>query len=102
MKELKIGDQAPDFQGLNEKGEQINLRDFAGKKLVLFFYPKDNTPGCTAEACSLRDSYQELRDRNFELLGISVDDAKQHNKFIAKYALPFPLIADTEHIMVNA
>ena len=102
MKELKIGDQAPDFQGLNEKGEQINLRDFSGKKLVLFFYPKDNTPGCTAEACSLRDSYQELRDKNFELLGISVDDAKKHNKFIAKYALPFPLIADTEHIMVNA
>ena len=102
MKELKIGDQAPDFQGLNEKGEQVSLRDFAGKKLVLFFYPKDNTPGCTAEACSLRDSYQELRDKNFELLGISVDDAKQHNKFIAKYALPFPLIADTEHVMVNA
>ena len=102
MKELKIGDHAPDFQGLNEKGEQLNLRDFAGKKLVLFFYPKDNTPGCTAEACSLRDSYQELRDKNFELLGISVDDAKKHNKFIAKYALPFPLIADTEHVMVNA
>ena len=102
MKELRIGDHAPDFQGLNEKGEQLNLRDFAGKKLILFFYPKDNTPGCTAEACSLRDSYQELRDKNFELLGISVDDAKKHSKFVAKYALPFPLIADTEQVMVNA
>jgi thioredoxin-dependent peroxiredoxin len=99
---LQIGDNAPDFQGTNEKGEQVNLRDFLGKKLILFFYPKDDTPGCTAEACSLRDSYQELRDKNFELLGISVDDAKKHNKFISKYALPFPLIADTEHVMVNA
>ena len=99
---LKIGDKAPDFQGLNEKGEQVNLRDFEGKKLILFFYPKDDTPGCTAEACSLRDSYQELRDKNFELLGISVDDAKKHNKFIAKYTLPFSLIADTEHVVVNA
>ena len=99
---LKIGDKAPDFQGLNEKGEQVSLRDFEGKKLILFFYPKDDTPGCTAEACSLRDSYQELRDKNFELLGISVDDAKKHNKFITKYTLPFSLIADTEHVVVNA
>jgi thioredoxin-dependent peroxiredoxin len=99
---LQIGDNAPDFQGTNEKGEQVNLRDFSGKKLILFFYPKDDTPGCTAEACSLRDSYQELRDKNFELLGISVDDAKKHNKFISKYTLPFSLIADTEHVMVNA
>jgi thioredoxin-dependent peroxiredoxin len=99
---LQIGDNAPDFQGTNEKGEQVSLRDFSGKKLILFFYPKDDTPGCTAEACSLRDSYQELRDKNFELLGISVDDAKKHNKFISKYTLPFSLIADTEHVMVNA
>lgn len=99
---LQISDNAPDFQGTNEKGEQVSLHDFSGKKLILFFYPKDDTPGCTAEACSLRDSYQELRDKNFELLGISVDDAKKHNKFITKYTLPFSLIADTEHIMVNA
>jgi thioredoxin-dependent peroxiredoxin len=102
MTNLKIGDKAPSFQGINENGEAVSLGDFKGRKLVLFFYPKDNTPGCTAEACSLRDSYTELRDKGFELLGISADDSKRHLKFKEKHNLPFPLIADTELIMLNA
>lgn len=101
MATLKIGDKAPAFSVANEKGEVVNLTDFSGKKLVLFFYPKDNTPGCTAEACSLKDSYAELRANGFELLGISADDAKSHQKFIEKYSLPFSLLADTSHNMLK-
>lgn len=96
MSHLKEGDKAPAFTGLNEKGEEVSLSDYQGKKLVLFFYPKDNTPGCTAEACSLRDHYRELRDQGFELLGVSPDSARKHQNFIEKYDLPFPLLADTE------
>jgi thioredoxin-dependent peroxiredoxin len=99
---LKVGDAAPNFQGINEKGENIGLSDFKGKKLVLYFYPKDNTPSCTAEACSFRDSYQELRTKGFEILGVSADEVKQHGKFINKYSLPFSLIADTEHTILKA
>jgi peroxiredoxin Q/BCP len=102
MIKLQIGDNAPDFQGINEKGESISLNDFKGKKLILFFYPKDNTPACTAEACSLRDSYTELREKGFELLGISADDAKSHQKFKDKHFLNFPLIADTDLTILNA
>jgi peroxiredoxin Q/BCP len=101
MTNLQIGDKAPNFEGINENGEAVSLGDFKGRKLVLFFYPKDNTPGCTAEACSLRDSYTELRDKGFELLGISADDSKRHLKFKEKHHLPFPLIADTELIMLK-
>ncbi len=93
---LKVGDKAPSFEGINEKGETIKLKDYKGKKLILFFYPKDNTPGCTAEACSLRDHYTELRDAGYELLGVSPDSAKKHQNFINKFEFPFPLLADTE------
>lgn len=102
MTTLKIGDKAPNFEGLNEKGESIALSDYAGKKLVLYFYPKDDTPGCTAQACSLRDSYAELRTHGFEILGVSADDTKKHTKFTEKYHLPFSLLADTERATIEA
>lgn len=102
MTYLKEGDKAPDFTGLNEKGETVTLSDFKGKKLVLFFYPQDNTPTCTDEACSLRDGYSELKKQGFELLGVSPDTMKKHQNFIKKYKLPFPLIADTERKMIEA
>lgn len=96
MTHLKEGDKAPAFTGLNEKGEEVSLSDYKGKKLILFFYPKDNTPGCTAEACNLRDNYDQLRAQGFELLGVSPDNAKKHQNFIKKHEFPFPLLADTE------
>ena len=96
MTHLKEGDKAPAFTGLNEKGEEVSLSDYKGKKLILFFYPKDNTPGCTAEACNLRDNYDQLRAQGFELLGVSPDRAKKHQNFIKKHEFPFPLLADTE------
>lgn len=93
---LKAGDKAPEILGVNQDGKEIRLSDFAGKKLVLYFYPKDNTPGCTAQACSLRDGYEDLRKAGYEVLGVSADSAASHQKFIAKQALPFQLIADTD------
>lgn len=102
MTHLKEGDKAPEFTGLNEHGEEVSLSDYKGKKLILFFYPKDNTPGCTAEACNLRDNYDDLRAKGFELLGVSPDSQKKHQNFIKKHELPFPLIADTEQEVLNA
>ena len=93
---LKIGDKAPDILGLNQDGKEIKLSDFAGKKVVLYFYPKDNTPGCTAEACSLRDEYDDLRKSGYEVIGVSTDSAVEHQKFIQKFTLPFNLIADSD------
>ncbi len=93
---LKAGDKAPEILGVNQDGKEIRLSDFAGKKLVLYFYPKDNTPGCTAQACSLRDGYEDLRSAGYEVLGVSADSASSHQKFIAKQTLPFQLIADTD------
>ena len=93
---LKAGDKAPEILGVNQDGKEIRLSDFAGKKLVLYFYPKDNTPGCTAQACSLRDGYEDLRKAGYEVLGVSADSASSHQKFIAKQGLPFQLIADTD------
>ena len=93
---MNIGDKAPEVLGMNENGEEIRLSQYKGKKLVLYFYPKDNTSGCTAEACSLRDNYAELRKQGYEVIGVSVDDAASHRKFIDKHGLPFPLIADTD------
>lgn len=93
---LKAGDKAPEVLGVNQDGKEIRLSDFAGKKLVLYFYPKDNTPGCTAQACSLRDGYDDLRKAGYEVLGVSADNASSHQKFIAKQNLPFQLIADTD------
>ena len=99
---MNIGTKAPDLLGLNEKGEEIRLSQYAGKKLVLYFYPKDSTSGCTTEACNLRDNYAELRRAGYEVVGVSVDSAASHQKFIAKHELPFPLIADTEKTLVEA
>ena len=93
---MKVGDKAPDILGRDENGQEIRLSDYAGKKLVLYFYPKDMTSGCTAQACSLRDSYSELRKQGYEVLGVSVQDEKSHQKFIEKNQLPFHHIADTE------
>ena len=99
---MTIGTKAPDLLGLNEKGEEIRLSQYAGKKLVLYFYPKDSTSGCTTEACNLRDNYAALRRAGYEVVGVSVDSAASHQKFIAKHELPFPLIADTEKTLVEA
>lgn len=93
---LNIGDKAPEVLGTDENGKEIKLSDFKGKKLALYFYPKDNTSGCTAEACSLRDGYEELQKAGYEIVGVSKDSAKSHQNFIAKQNLPFSLIADTE------
>jgi len=96
MTKLKEGQKAPFFEGTDQNGNKISLDDFKGRKLVLYFYPKDNTPGCTSEACSLRDNYSDMIDRGFAVVGVSADSEKSHLKFAEKYDLPFPLIADTE------
>ncbi|MGE5420795.1 MAG: thioredoxin-dependent thiol peroxidase [Chloroflexota bacterium] len=101
MTKLKEGMKAPDFTGTDQDGSEISLSDFAGKKLVLYFYPKDNTPGCTAEACNLRDNYNELLGKGFAVVGISADNEKSHKGFASKYSLPFPLIADTAKNIMN-
>ena len=93
---LQVGDKAPLVLGVNQDGNEIKLTDYVGKKVVLYFYPKDNTPGCTAEACSLRDGYDNLRKAGYEVVGVSADNAASHKKFIAKQNLPFNLIADTD------
>ena len=99
---MNIGDKVPEVLGINENGEEIRMSQYKGKKLVLYFYPKDNTSGCTAEACSLRDNYTELRKQGYEVIGVSVDSSASHRKFIDKYELPFPLIADTEKKLVES
>lgn len=93
---LKVGDVAPDFSVNDQNDNPVKLSDFKGKKVVLYFYPKDNTPGCTAEACNLRDNYQALQKAGYEVLGVSKDNEKSHQKFIDKFELPFTLLADTE------
>ena len=98
---MNIGDKAPEILGLNENGEEIRLSNYQGKKIVLYFYPKDSTSGCTAQACNLRDNYTELCQAGYEVIGVSVDDAKSHQKFIAKNELPFTLIADTDKKLVE-
>lgn len=98
---MNIGDKSPEILGLNENGEEIRLSNYQGMKIVLYFYPKDSTSGCTAQACNLRDNYTELRQAGYEVIGVSVDDAKSHQKFIAKNELPFTLIADTDKKLVE-
>ncbi len=98
---MNIGDKAPEILGLDENGNEVRTEDFNGKKLVLYFYPKDLTSGCTTEACNLRDNYKELRDKGYEVVGVSVDNDKQHRKFIDKNSLPFRLIADTDKSLVE-
>jgi len=102
MIELKEGQKAPDFIANDQNGNSISLSNFAGKDIILYFYPKDDTPGCTAEACSFRDNYQSLTREGFIVLGVSTDDEKSHLKFINKHNLPFPLIADTDKKIVEA
>jgi peroxiredoxin Q/BCP len=101
MAELKEGIKAPAFSGIDQNGKEVKLSDFAGKKLVLYFYPKDNTPGCTAEACSLRDNYDAFLKKGFAVVGVSPDSEKSHKNFAGKYTLPFPLIADTSMKILN-
>ncbi|MCL1943511.1 MAG: thioredoxin-dependent thiol peroxidase [Candidatus Azobacteroides sp.] len=98
---MKIGDKVPEILGINQSGKEIKWSDYQGKKLVLYFYPKDNTSGCTAEACSFRDDYAELRKAGYEVVGVSVDNEKSHQKFIEKNQLPFDLIADTDKRLVE-
>lgn len=99
---MNIGDKIPEILGTNENGQQIKASDFIGKRLVLYFYPKDSTSGCTAEACSIRDNYSALQQAGYEVIGVSIDSQASHLKFIHKNDLPFPLIADTDKTLVEA
>lgn len=102
MTQLKVGDRAPAFQGVNQNGEIVSLTDFAGKKLILYFYPKDNTPGCTAESCNLNENYEAWLKKGFDVVGVSPDSEKSHLKFIDRFSLKFNLIADTEKEILQA
>jgi peroxiredoxin Q/BCP len=102
MATLNEGDKAPDFTANDQNGKAVSLSDFKGKNVILYFYPKDNTPGCTAEACSFRDNYQSMLSKGFEVIGVSTDDEKSHKKFEKKFSLPFTLIADTDRSIVEA
>ena len=102
MSQLKEGQKAPAFVGADQDNNKISLSDFAGKKVILYFYPKDDTPGCTAEACDLRDNYRDLLEKGFVVLGVSADTEKSHKGFAGKYALPFPLIADKDKKIIDS
>ena len=102
MNKINEGEKAPSFEGKDQNGKTIKLEGFKGKKVVLYFYPKDDTPGCTAEACNLRDNYKSLMDKGIQIIGVSADTEAKHQKFIEKYSLPFPLIADTEKEVIEA
>ena len=102
MTTLKVGDKAPEFTAKDNEGNSIKLIDYKGKKVVLFFYPKASTPGCTVEACNLRDNYTRFINNGYDLLGVSADTAKRQQNFIDKYDLPFPLLADVEKTVINA
>jgi peroxiredoxin Q/BCP len=101
MVTLQEGEKAPAFSGIDQNGKKISLADYKGKKLVLYFYPQDDTPTCTLQACNLRDHYGLLRKNGFEIIGISPDDSNKHKKFETKYQLPFTLVADTSHVILN-
>jgi len=102
MKHLKIGDKAPDFSGTDQNGKTIKLSDFKGKKLAIYFYPKDNTPGCTVQACNIRDNYSSLMNNGIQVIGVSADSGISHQKFVDKFNLPFPLIADEDKKVIEA
>jgi thioredoxin-dependent peroxiredoxin len=102
MSTLKEGDKAPNFTAKDQNGKTVSLSDFKGKTVILYFYPKDDTPGCTAEACDFRDNYQSLLSKGFQVIGVSIDSEKSHKKFETKYSLPFPLIADEDKKIVEA
>lgn len=99
---MQVGDKLPEVLGVNEKGEEITLSQFKGKKIIVYAYPKDNTSGCTAEACSLKERYAELQNAGYAVIGVSKDSATSHQKFIEKHELPFPLIADTDKSLLQA
>ena len=99
---VNVGDKAPEVLGKDENGTPVKLSDFTGKKVVLYFYPKDNTPGCTAQACNLRDNYQQLKDEGYEVIGVSIDNENSHQRFIEKQQLPFHVIADTDKTLNQA
>ena len=101
MTHLKIGDKAPEINGVDQDGNPISLNKYKGKKVILYFYPKDNTPGCTVESCNLRDNYEDLINRGYDVIGVSADNEKSHQKFIDKFNLPFNLIADTDKKVLN-
>ena len=102
MSTLKAGDKAPEFTAKDQNGKEVSLADFKGKTVILYFYPKDDTPGCTAEACDFRDNYQSLLSKGYEVIGVSTDDEKSHKKFVTKHSLPFTLIADDDKHIVEA
>ena len=102
MNTLNVGDIVPSFSAPDQDGNTINLSDYSGKNLIVFFYPRANTPGCTAEACNLRDNYKALQDAGYELLGVSEDSQKKQSNFKNKYEFPFPLLADEDHAVINA
>lgn len=102
MKKLEIGDKAPDFAGVDQEGNVVTSGQFRGRKLVVYFYPKDDTPGCTAEACNIRDNYRVFLDRGYSVIGVSADSRKSHLKFISRYNLPFPLISDPDRKIIGA
>lgn len=102
MNTLQVGDTVPNFTTTDQDGNPVALSDFIGKKLIVFFYPKASTPGCTAEACNLRDNYKELQDAGYTLLGVSADSEKRQKNFATKYELPFQLLADEDHSVINA
>ncbi|TLU95022.1 thioredoxin-dependent thiol peroxidase [Dyadobacter sediminis] len=100
--ELHVGDPAPGFSARDQDGKEVKLSNFKGEKVILYFYPKDDTPGCTAQACNLRDNYDKLLSQGYKVLGVSVDNEKSHVKFINKFSLPFSLLADTDHAIVES
>lgn len=99
---LKKGDKAPEFKGVNQKGEIVSSENLIGKKIVIYFYPKDDTPGCTAEACNLKDNYELLKSKGYEIIGVSADNETSHKRFSDKYSLPFSIIADVDKTIINA
>lgn len=102
MERLQVGDRVPEFSALDQDGNSVSLKDYRGKKLVVFFYPKASTPGCTAQACNLRDNFALLREQGYELLGVSADSQRRQANFKKKYHFPFPLLADPEHRVIDA
>lgn len=102
MQTLKTGDKVPHFTTVDDSGNTVSLSDYSGKKLIVFFYPRANTPGCTAEACNLRDNYAELQSRGYELLGVSADSPRKQHNFKQKYDFPFPLLADEDRMVIDA
>lgn len=101
MEKIEVGALAPDFRAMDENGDWHELKDYKGKKLILFFYPKDMTPGCTNQVCNLRDNYTVLQEKGFQILGVSIDPKERHQKFTEKHDLPFPLLEDPEKVLVN-